>query len=353
MTAAIAASGSSATSVLLAYAGVGSSGSRCSLTRSAAGTRPIVSSSGASPRNGASTSSANASSPSTAPSMMANRRPRTSAGIESRSGTSTRRNDVVTCSGASAHHATHPGRTWSTAVPSQARNPATTRLDRLEFELERTDDAERRTATAEGPEQVGVTVGSRSYEGAVGKDDLDCGDGVALQTESPGVPSDPATERVADHADVGGGRMQRGQPIPPGRLRHITPQHAGADAGDPVLGVDAQLRHRGGAQQYGIGQPAAQRRGAVAGALRRDRQAGGLGGADDLGDLLGERGVGDGRGIVGDHQVPRCARHVVRRVAGKLHGAAAEPSKARGPETLLHRHWSLPFWSCVMVTCPT
>ena len=306
----------------------------------------MVSSSGASARSGASTSAPKASSPSTAPSMMARRRPRISAGIESSSGTSSRRNDVVTSSGASAHHATQRGQDLLDGRPVPGEEAGDDGLERLELELERTDDTERRAAAAERPEQVGVAVGGRPDEGAVGKHDLDCRDGVALQTESPGVPADPATDRVADHADVGGGRVQRGQPVTPAASAR-SPQSTPA----PTRAIRRSASMRSsfiadGAQQHGIGQPALQRRGAVAGALRRDGQAGGGGGPDDLGDLLGEGGVGDGGGIVRHLEVPRRAGEVVRRVAGKVHRTAAETSQAGRAQALLHRHGSLLSWSC-------
>jgi hypothetical protein len=147
--------------------------------------------------------------------------------------------------------------------------------------------------------------------------------------------------------------VQRGQSVPPGRLRHVAPENSGAHACNALLGVDSQLGHGGGAHQHRVGQPAAQRRGAVPGALRRDREADGGCGADDLGDLLGERGIRDGSGVVGHPEVPGRPRQVVRRVAGKVHRAAAEPSQGLGPEDLLHCHEDLLPWTYCIVAGTT
>ena len=79
----------------------------------------------------------------------------------------------------------------------------------------------------------------------------------------------------------------------------------------------------------------------MTGALRRHRQPRRRGGAQHLGDLVGVAGVGHGRGVVVDEEVPGRAGQVVRRVAGQVHRAAAEAAQVHGPGVLPHRHESL------------
>ena len=288
--------------------------------------------------------------------MMANRRPRISAGIESRVGyvdQAERRRHLAR--GRPRTTRPTPGSTCSTAVQSQARNPATTSVDRQEVELERTHDAERSTAAAERPEQVGFAVGGRSDERAVGEDQLGCGDSVALQTQSPGVPADPAADASSRprrrRARTGAARPARGLPAASARSPHSTPAPTRAIRFSGSMRSSssrrcAAVRHRP------AGPRAPERRGRCPAARPKGRRRPRRGRP-----RRPPRGTPDRprpRVVVGHPEVPRRARHVVRRVAGKVHRAAAEPSKARRAETLLHRHESLPSWlSRIMVSCPT
>ena len=77
------------------------------------------------------------------------------------------------------------------------------------------------------------------------------GDAVGGHPELPGVPADAAAERVADHADVGGGAVQRGQAVrarPPRRRRATARRPRRGRSGAPASIVDAG--HRRGAQQH-------------------------------------------------------------------------------------------------------
>ncbi len=105
-------------------AGVGPSGSMWIRTRPAAGMRANMSMSGSSERNGARILSASSSLPSTAPSMTTSRRPRNSSGMSGISGTFSRRNAVVTSSGAVTLHSAHPRRTFSAWLWSHTSMPA-------------------------------------------------------------------------------------------------------------------------------------------------------------------------------------------------------------------------------------
>ena len=67
------------------------------------------------------------------------------------------------------------------------------------------------------------------------------------------------------------------------------------------------------------------------GALRRDPEAGGRGGAHQLGDLVGERRVGDGGRVVVDPQVPGPPCVVVRRVAGQVTAPPQSRRRSAGP----------------------
>ena len=95
-------------------------------------------------------------------------------------------------------------------------------------------------------------------------------------------------------------------------------------------GVDAQPGHRRGAQQDGVAEPARERRRAVAGALRRDPQAGRGGGADDPATSWRDGRVGDGRRMVVDLEVPGHPRLVVEGVAGQVDGTSAQPAQRLG-----------------------
>ena len=324
-----ASSGRQPSTVVALTPGVGPSGSMCRRTSEADGTRAKVSISGSSARSSARIASAAASSPSTAPLIMASWRPRTGAGISSNGGSCRIRNDgrdrvrrVDGPAGPGAQDLLRVG-----AVPDQ--HPGVRRLDRVEPELQRGDHAEVAAAAADRPEQLGLGVRVGPDQPAVGGDDLDRGDAVGGQAELAGVPADAAAERVADDADVGRGAVQGGEPVRRDGLDDVDPQRAGTDPGGARGRVDRHLAHRGGADQHGVAQ-VAERTGVVTGALRGDPQTGGRGGADHLDDLVGVGRVGHRRRVLRDGDVPRHPSGVVPGVAGQVDGAAAEQAQTLG-----------------------
>ena len=128
-------------------------------------------------------------------------------------------------------------------------------------------------------------------------------------------PAQPAAERVADHADVGGGAGHRAEPVLAGRLGELEREHAGLDPRRPGVGVDLDTAHALGLEQDRALERR-QRRGAVAGALGGDLEAVVGGEADGRGDVVGALGEDDGvRLLVGD-QVPGGARLVPVGVVG-------------------------------------
>ena len=212
-------------------------------------------------------------------------------------------------------------------VPPVPREHAGVRRpDRQQVELERGDDPEAAAAAAGRPQQVGVLVVGGAHERAVGEHQLDGGDRAALQAVLAGVPAHAAAERRADDADARAGHVLPGEPDAAGPGDDVAPQHAGLGAGRTAGGVDAQPGHGRGAQQHGVAEPARERRCAVAGALRRDPEAGRRGGADDPGDLVGVGRVGDRGRVLVDLEVPRHPRLVVEGVAGQVDGTTRQPA---------------------------
>jgi hypothetical protein len=73
----------------------------------------------------------------------------------------------------------------------------------VDRELDRGHDPEVAAATAQCPEEVGVVLGVRTHEAAVGGDELEGGDGVGLQPILAGEPPHATAERVPGDPDVG------------------------------------------------------------------------------------------------------------------------------------------------------
>ena len=121
------------------------------------------------------------------------------------------------------------------------------------------------------------------------------------------------------------------RPCARGRLDGVEPQSAPPSTRTmPALGststpVIAEVRSSDASSRL-----RGERAGVVAGALRRDPQPGGRGGADHRGDLVGAGGVGDGGGALVDGDVPGHPGGVVPGVAGQVDGAAAQPAQLGG-----------------------
>ena len=193
--------------------------------------------------------------------------------------------------------------------------------------------------TAQNRSGLVVLVGADL--GAVAEHQLDGGDAVGGQAELPGVPPDAAAEGVADDADVGGGAVQGGEAVRGGRLDDVLPEHARRDPDDPALRVDVDAGHRRGPQQDDVLErsPSGPALWPVPCGATRRPCAGRR--PDDVADLVGVGGVGDGGGALVDGDVPRHPRGVVPGVSGQLDadgGAALEGVGAAGGRGELDGH---------------
>jgi hypothetical protein len=114
----------------------------------------------------------------------------------------------------------------------------------MEAHLERGRDAEVAAAAAQRPEEVGVLVGARGDDRAVGRDDLGPEQAVGREAMLAREPPHTAAERVAGDAD---GRRRAGEgreAARRGRSDDGAPLRARADARDPPIRVDEDRRHR-------------------------------------------------------------------------------------------------------------
>ena len=91
--------------------------------------------------------------------------------------------------------------------------------------------------------------------------------------------------------------MQGGETVLGGRLHRGQPERAAADAGDPVLGVDAHLVQRGRPHDHDVGQVLrGERSGVVAGALRATRRPAATAARTTLTTSAGSRGTATAAG---------------------------------------------------------
>ncbi len=189
-------------------------------------------------------------------------------------------------------------------------------VDRQQVEVQGGDDGVAAPAAAQRPEEVGVVARRRPVRGSpVGRDQLDRRDAVAGEAVAAAEPAQPAAERVADHADVGGGARHRAEPVLSGGLAQLEHEHAGLDPRRLRIGVDLDAAHALGLEQDRAVERR-QRRGAVAGALGGDLEAVLGGEADGGGDVVGALGEDDAvRPLVGD-EVPGGSRLVPVGVVG-------------------------------------
>ena len=109
------------------------------------------------------------------------------------------------------------------------------------------------------------------------------------------------------------------------------PDGAALDADDAADRVGDRGVHLGGADDDDVVEAlGGERAGVVAGALRRDPEAGLRGDPDDGGDLGRGPGHGDGGGALVDGDVPRQAGGVVPGVAGEVDPAAEQAAQGVG-----------------------
>ena len=116
-------------------------------------------------------------------------------------------------------------------------------------------------------------------------------------------PAEAATQRIADHADVGRRAGERGEAMLGGGVRDVLPLRARLDPRDLLRGVDLHAAHPLELDEQDVVVPALGP-GAVAGALRGDAQivvARELDGRDHVGRRLGDH---DDRGPLVGREVP-------------------------------------------------
>jgi hypothetical protein len=201
--------------------------------------------------------------------------------------------------------------------------------DRVEGHLQRGHHADA-AAAPDRPEQVGLAVGVRPYEMAVGGHDLGRGHAVGGEPVTAGQPADPAAEGVAGHAHVRRGARQRGQAVLPGRYRHVLPLGARTGPGGTGRGIDIHPPHARCPEQHCVPQRL-ERLGAAAGALRRDPHPLRAGEPDRLHHVGGGLGHHDGSRPLVHGQVPRPTRRVIASVAGDENVAGdGGPQRFRG-----------------------
>jgi hypothetical protein len=109
----------------------------------------------------------------------------------------------------------------------------------------------------------------RAHEAAVGGHELDRAHVVGRESVRAAEEADPAAERVADDADVGGGARQRREPMLGCGLDDLEPNRPRLDAGGPASRIDRDSAHPLGPEQDRVLERV-ERPGVVSGALRRD-----------------------------------------------------------------------------------
>jgi hypothetical protein len=185
---------------------------------------------------------------------------------------------------------------------------------REQLEFERGDDAVVAAPASDRPEQVGLVVVVDPAELAVGRHDLDGGEGVRLQAVLAAEPAHAAAQRVARDADVARGTGQRGEAGLRGGVRDSRPADARADARSTRLDVDVDVLQRVGAQQQGLLEPV-DRAGVVARGLRGDPKPALGCVADRRGHVVGVRHADEGCGPLVVGEVEGLARGVPAVVA--------------------------------------
>jgi hypothetical protein len=84
---------------------------------------------------------------------------------------------------------------------------------RQQLARERGDDADVALATAQRPEQLGLVGGVRVAQRPFGGDHLEAAHPLGGVPERPAEHRQAAANGVADHADVGGRPVERGEPV--------------------------------------------------------------------------------------------------------------------------------------------
>ena len=147
-------------------------------------------------------------------------------------------------------------------------------------------------------------------------DELDGDDAVGGEPVAAGEPAEAASERVADHADVGRGSGKAGQPVLGRGHAYVLPENACLGAGRARLGVDLEAAQARGLHEDGVVE-GTEGVGEMAGALRRQAEAPVAGKADHRDDVVDRLGIDNGSGSLVGRQVPGAAGLVPLRVTGR------------------------------------
>ena len=188
------------------------------------------------------------------------------------------------------------------------------RADRVQPELERGHDAEVAAAALEAPEQLGVLVGARAHDAAVGGHDLGGQEVLARRSERPLEPARAAAEGQPGDARVRHAPAGHGEPVRLGGGVELRPGQAGAEAAGTGRGIDLDVLHRAGVDHEAV----------VAAGVPGDRMAAAADGDDQV--VLARVGQGElhvgraraardqRRPLVEDAVEPPARRVVVRMV---------------------------------------
>ena len=204
--------------------------------------------------------------------------------------------------------------------------------ERVEVELDRGDHAEAPAAAAQRPEHVGVALAvGTDVASALRGDELDRRHAVRREAVAAREPADAAAERVADDADVPAHRAeQRREAVARPRRASRRPRarrpRRRATRG---RGVDPDAAHARAVFSRMVAVERAQRRRAVAGALRRDHAASLPARTYDLDDVLG---IGPGSATAAGPGRRRGSRPAALRPSSRRRGSPRRPRCARaGP----------------------
>ena len=191
----------------------------------------------------------------------------------------------------------------------------------MQPELERRHHTEVATATAQGPEQIGLGAGRDLMHGSVGRDDGGAEQVVDRHAKPTRQPAEATAEREAGHPGGGVDAERRGQAMGLRLAVKIGEQRAGADACAALLSVDAdraharQVDHQTALGHRVAGDMMAATTHAEQHSVRRGKAHRGL-------NILGREAARDQRRAAIDSRVPDFAGRVVSSVGGAECAAA-------------------------------
>ena len=235
-----------------------------------------------------------------------------------------------------------PGQHAPRLLPGPDEPAGVQRLDRVEAELQRRDDAEVAAAPAEGPEEVGLGVRVGADGLAVGRHDLDGGHRVGGEPVATAEPAHAAAEGVADDAHVRGRPVQGGQPVLGGQGPDVPPLDARLHPRGAARRIDRGSAHARGVDQKRALEVAAWT-GPVPGGLDGDAQSGRARGPHGRGHLLGVAGHEHRIGPLIDREVPSPAGVVPSRGARHQDIEGGQAARGRGG---IGAHRGGPFVAC-------